>query len=164
MKRIILIAALMLTTLAGFAQEGVKDIYAKYSKIKGATSVYISPSMFNLIGNIATDEMLMDDDIKEILPLVRNMEGLYLIDCEDTDTSAKMFEDALKYVKSSKMELMMEVNDDGDHIKLYTCSDKDVVRDLLFLVEDGTEFTMINILGEISQKELSDYIIRMSKN
>lgn len=167
MKRIIFIAALMLTTLLSFAQEGAKDVYAKYSKVKNATSVYISPSMFNLIGNISIDADIIDDDTaKDFLPLVRQMRGLYLIECENKQSGKEMFEDALKYAKSSNMELQMEVNDDGDHIKLYTEADKDIISDFLFLVEsdEDDEYVMINILGEISRKELSEYINRMNRD
>ena len=51
MKRIIILAALLLTTIASFAQNG-KSIYQKYSEAEGVSAVYISPAMFKLIGKI----------------------------------------------------------------------------------------------------------------
>ena len=51
MKRLVILAALLLTTLSSFAQDG-KSIYQKYSESEGVSAVYISPAMFRLIGRI----------------------------------------------------------------------------------------------------------------
>ena len=51
MKRIAILAALLLIPLSSFAQNG-KSIYQKYSDSEGVSAVYISPAMFRLIGRI----------------------------------------------------------------------------------------------------------------
>ena len=51
MKRIILLAVLLLTALTASAQSG-KSIYQKYSDAENVSAVYISPAMFRLIGKI----------------------------------------------------------------------------------------------------------------
>ena len=52
MKKIIAIAAAMLLTLTAFAQKDGQKIYNKYSDAKGVSAVYMSPSMFRLMGSL----------------------------------------------------------------------------------------------------------------
>jgi len=164
-KFITTVAAVALVAVSVFAQDGAKDIYAKYSKVKNATSVYVSPAMFNLIGNLDL-EAITDGDAEDFLPLVRSLRGLYIIECEDGKAGKELFSDALKYAHSANMELQMEVNDDGDHVKLYSEAAGDVISNFLFLVEtpEDDEYVMINILGEITRDELSAYIAKASSD
>ena len=48
MKRLFIIAALLLTGIMAHAQDS-KSIYNKFSDEDGVSAVYISPSMFKLI-------------------------------------------------------------------------------------------------------------------
>ena len=56
MKKIALIAAFSLLVATAFAQDG-KSIYNKYSDEKNVSAVYISPTMFRLMGSIPEIEM-----------------------------------------------------------------------------------------------------------
>ena len=51
MKRIVIIAILLLASIFSFAQTG-KSIYQKFSDAEGVSAVYNSPAMFRLIGKI----------------------------------------------------------------------------------------------------------------
>ena len=47
MKRIIIIATLLLASISAFAQSG-KSIYQKYSDAENVSAVYISSAMFRM--------------------------------------------------------------------------------------------------------------------
>lgn len=51
MKRFIVMAVMLLMAVGASAQEG-RNIYNRYSGGKGVSAVYISPSMFKLIGKL----------------------------------------------------------------------------------------------------------------
>ena len=51
MKRILILTALLFTTLTVFAQNG-KGIYQKYAGNEGVSAVYVSSAMFRMIGKI----------------------------------------------------------------------------------------------------------------
>ena len=56
MKRILLLAVLLLSALTASAQSG-KSLYQKYSDAENVSAVYISPSMFKLIGKLPEIEI-----------------------------------------------------------------------------------------------------------
>ena len=76
MKKIFAMAAAALLSIAAFAQEG-RAIYNTYSGKPGVQSVYISPAMFRLVGNLP--ELRISDDNLDIAPLVKSLKGFYLI-------------------------------------------------------------------------------------
>ena len=76
MKKTIVIAAMMLFSLCGFAQTA-KSIYNRYSEAEKVSAVYISPAMFKLMGSIPAFE-LVDEDVN-ITPIINSLEGRYIL-------------------------------------------------------------------------------------
>ena len=77
MKRIITVAVILLSLLINaYAQNG-RSIYQEYSDAKGISAVYISPSMFRLIGKIPDIEA--GDGNINLTPIIRSLNGLYIL-------------------------------------------------------------------------------------
>ena len=74
MKRFIVIAVMLLMAVGASAQEG-RNIYNRYSGGKGVSAVYISPSMFKLIGKLPNLEV---EEGMDLAPLIRTFEGFYM--------------------------------------------------------------------------------------
>mgnify|MGYP003444765818 CR=1 FL=1 len=88
MKRIIILAALLLSVTIASAQEG-KNIYNKYSGSKGVSAVYISPSMFKIIGKLPDLEMeTADGSSMNLAPLISSFQGFYMLDISNATTIA----------------------------------------------------------------------------
>ncbi|MBO5707836.1 MAG: DUF4252 domain-containing protein, partial [Bacteroidales bacterium] len=79
MKRLIILTVILLSATIASAQEG-RNIYNKYSGGEGVTAVYISPSMFKLIGKLPDLEIETDGGPMDIAPLISSFKGFYMLD------------------------------------------------------------------------------------
>ena len=149
MKKIIALAALALLSFATFAQNG-KSIYNKYSDRNGVSAVYISPAMFRMIGRIP--EMEMGDNDVDITPIVKSLNGFYLLSADNADVSAELRRDVMRFVERGDYELLMEVKDDGDIVRMYTVGTEEEIRSFVLLVSEPDESTFICFDGRIPRK------------
>ena len=160
MKRIAILAALLLTTIASFAQNG-KSIYQKYSEAEGVSAVYISPAMFRLIGKIP--DLNVEGESVNLAPIIQSLSGMYLIDSDNPKINASIKADADKLVKSGNYELLMEVKDSGETVRIYTVGSKSVVEGFVMITVSGNETTFISLDGKMSREELDNLLAKVMK-
>ncbi|MBR4978867.1 MAG: DUF4252 domain-containing protein, partial [Bacteroidales bacterium] len=88
MKKLYMLAVLLLVAVGASAQEG-RNIYNKYSGNKGVSAVYISPSMFKLIGKLPELQVEMGEgETMDIAPLIRSFSGFYMLDISNSASAA----------------------------------------------------------------------------
>ena len=155
MKKFIFIAAAMLLTVSAFAQDG-RSIYNKYSDGKGVTSVYVSPSMFKLMRRIP-DIDLGDGDVN-LSPIINSLDGLYIINAENSKIGADLKADVDKLVKKGSYELLMEAKDDGDKVEIYSVGNDKIITSFVLLALEPDESTFICFSGQIPREELEKAI------
>ena len=155
MKRIALIAALLLLTISSFAQNG-RSIYQKYSDTEGVSAVYISPAMFRLMGKMP--ELQMEGEDVNLAPLVLSLSGLYLISCEDSAVGKEIIKDAEKFVAAGKYELLLEAKDSGEAVRIYTVGDDKTVTGFVMIAADSSETTFICLDGTMEREELENLL------
>lgn len=155
MKRIALIAALLLLTISSFAQNG-RSIYQKYSDTEGVSAVYISPAMFRLMGKMP--ELQMEGEDINLAPLVLSLSGLYLISCEDSAVGKEIKKDAEKFVAAGKYELLLEAKDSGEAVRIYTVGDDKTVTGFVMIAADSSETTFICLDGTMDREELENLL------
>ena len=153
MKKIFIVAVAMLLTFTAFAQDG-RSIYNKYSDAKGVSAVYVSPAMFRLIKHIPQLEV----EGVDISPLIKSLDGLYVIDSENDSINKSIANDAEKFVKSGSYELLMEVKDDGEVVHMYTAGKKDIINSFVLITSEPGECTFICFTGEINRNDLEKAI------
>lgn len=151
MKRIILLAALLLLSLSAFAQSG-KSIYQKYSDADGVSAVYISPAMFRLIGKIP--DLKVEDGNLDLSPLIQSLSGLYLIASENPAINADLKADAERFVAGGRYELLMEAKEDGELIRIYTEGTESTVNGFVMIAMEADEVTFICIDGKMKREDL----------
>ncbi len=157
MKKILVLAALLLSMLGASAQNG-KNLYLKYSDAPGVSAVYVSSAMFRLIGKIPDIEA-GDSDIN-LTPVIRGLSGLYILDSENPDINDKLSKEVKKFIASGDYELLMETKEDGEVMRMYTCGNEKTVTSFVMLaVEDG-EVTFICLDGKLDRKELEDILAK----
>ena len=149
MKKIILTAIAILLTVSAFAQDG-KAIYRKYSDKEGVSAVYISPAMFRLMGRLPD----MNVNGTDIAPVVRKIQGFYLISTENPSVISSLKSDVDRFMDKGNYELLLEAKEDGENVRIYTVGDGNIVSSLVLIARDGEESTFICLDGEISQEEL----------
>lgn len=155
-KTILIIAALLLSIITSFAQDG-RSIYNKYSDYESVSAVYVSPAMFKLIGKIP--EVNEDIDFSSI---IKSLNGFYLLSTEDSSVISKMNNDVDKFISSGKYELLMEAKDGQDKVRFYTIGNNDIITGLVMKAQSNEECTFIYIDGKISQKDLDVMLSKMN--
>lgn len=160
MKRIAILAALLLTTIASFAQNG-KSIYQKYSEAEGVSAVYISPSMFRLIGKIP--ELSVEGEDINLAPVIQSLSGLYLIDSENPKINAELKAEAGRFVSSGRYELLMEAKDAGEIVRMYTVGDDKTVNGFVMIADEANETTFIYLDGKMNRDDLENLLAEQMK-
>lgn len=145
----------MLLTVAAFAQDG-KSIYQKYSDEKGVSSVYVSPAMFRLMKRIP-DIDLGDGEVN-LSPIIKSLDGLYIINAENSNIAEDLQKDVDNLVKKGTYELLMEAKDDGDKVEIYTVGNDKVITSFVLLALEPDESTFICFSGQIPREELENTI------
>lgn len=155
MKRIVILAALLLTTISSFAQNG-KSIYQKYSEAEGVSAAYISPAMFRLIGKIP--DMNIEGENVNLAPVIQTLSGLYLIDSNNPDINASLKSDAERFVQNGHYELLMEAKDSGEIVRMYTIGTETIVEGFVMISDEGAETTFIYLDGKMDRDDLEKLI------
>lgn len=155
MKKSIIIAAFLLLSLTAQAQDG-RSIYNKYSDYDDITAVYISPSMFKLIGKIP--ELPVGDSGMDLSGIINSLSGFYLLDSNNPSINRNLQTDAEKFVKNGTYDLLMEVKDNGEKVKIYTCGNDKVINSLVITSFEEKECLFIAISGEILRTKLEKII------
>ena len=160
MKRTAILAALLLTTIASFAQNG-KSIYQKYSEAEGVSAVYISPAMFRLIGKIP--ELSVEGEDINLAPVIQSLSGLYLIDSENPKINAELKAEAERFVSSGRYELLMEAKDAGEIVRMYTVGDDKTVNGFVMIADEANETTFIYLDGKMNRDDLENLLAEQMK-
>lgn len=152
MKKFLSFLLLATLTVTVSAQSG-RDIYNKYSDEEGVTAVYISKSMFKLIGKLPSVE-LNDEDFN-LSELVKSLEGFYLIEVADNaGIRQSLRDDVDKYMKSADYEMLMEAKDDGETVRMFITSKGDEVKGFVMLIVDADECVFLCLDGGMSREAL----------
>ncbi|MBR1632438.1 MAG: DUF4252 domain-containing protein [Bacteroidales bacterium] len=157
MKRIIIIATLLLASMAAFAQNG-KSIYQKYSDAENVSAVYISPAMFRLIGKIP-DLKLEGEDVN-LAPLIQSLSGLYILDSENSSINAKIKADTESFIKGGEYELLMEAKEHGESVRMYTAGTEKIVNSFVMLSIEGEDLSFICIDGKMDRESLEKMLLQ----
>ena len=160
MKHIAIIAALLLSAVASFAQNG-RTLYQKYSGAEGVSAVYISPAMFRMIGKIP--DLKVEDGSVNLAPVIETLSGFYLLSSENRDINARLEAEADKMVGSGRYEMLMEVKDSGQTVGMYTVGDEKTISSFVMIARDGDELTFICLDGRMDRDELENLIANEMK-
>lgn len=151
MKKLFALVTAFILTFSAFAQDG-RSIYNKYSDEPGVSAVYISPSMFKLIGKIPAINVGDGGEKVDITPIIKSLNGFYLLSSENDALSSKMSTDIKKFIGSKDCELMMEAKDNGETVRIYTTGDDEIIQSFVMTVYGGNETTFISMDGLISRE------------
>lgn len=153
MKKLFIIVLAALLGISAHAQDA-KSIYNKFSDEKGVSAVYISPSMFKLMGKLPELEVGNGGEKVDITPLVQSLKGFYLINTSDKGIINRMNSDVKKLLGNDSYELMMEAKNDGETVRFYTDGDDNIIRSFVMMATDGDDATFISMDGLINRQAL----------
>ena len=153
---------MLLIAVGAYAQEG-KRLYNKYSDMDGVSAVYISPTMFKLMGQLPDINVETADGKKmDMAPLVRSFSGFYMLSFETKSAaSAELYKEVTSMVNKGNFELLMEVKDDGSTIRMYTLGDEKVVSSFVCIINEEDETMFFSLEGSMNRSDLEKLISDM---
>ncbi|MFP4528845.1 MAG: DUF4252 domain-containing protein [Candidatus Kapaibacterium sp.] len=160
MKKIIVIAlAVVMTAATALAQDSPYiSLFDKYTGKKGFTTVLINKEMFETMG-----EMMKSDStngaVNEMLSGINAMLVLtYKFDKElkrEKSLAREVYKDFLSKVPMSEYKSLVLVNDEGSNVRILAKQTQKEIKELLVLVGEENEATLVNISGAMSLDKIS---------
>ncbi|OEK08904.1 hypothetical protein A8C32_00090 [Flavivirga aquatica] len=156
-KLALFVMAIMLVPLTGMAQ---KNIFEKYNDNSDVTYVSIKPKMFQMIAKMGIN--IEDAEAKAYMDMVKSITSFKTIVTDNKIIST----DIAKWVKSrsSALEELMEVKDDGTEVKFYVKEgkDEDHVKELLIFVNGIDKVMKENIEINGKQRKIETVVVSLT--
>lgn len=158
MKHIILIAALFVSSLS-MAQNSINEFFETYNSQEGVTTIKVAKPMFQLISKFITEE----EDLQKVTPLLGKINSLRIIIIEKDAVKPAAFDkaqsDIQKILSKLKYEELMEVNSDGERIRILANNlNKNVVTDIILSIVGPDENIFLILEGDLSMDDLNGLI------
>ncbi len=160
MKKIILACAISSVASFCFAQSATtKQMFDKYAGKEGFTSVSISEKLFDLLASAAPET---DADIKEMAGEIKGVRILTFQNAEGSAKTKELYKEAEQLIPSD-MDELMNINADGENVRLFVTQSSEKIIDQLFMIVGGEdEFVLIDIFGKIDLSKISKLSEKMN--
>lgn len=146
MKNILLSFIMLCIAQIAFSQnDAITKYFDQYKDDTKFTMVEVSPKLFNMIAQVASEDI--NDD--EVISMIKEMQGLKILQTEHNPNA--YYQEAISKFKTSEYEEFLTVRDEGQNIKFLVKDEQggNLVRELLLLVGGEDEFVMISFVGKI---------------
>lgn len=128
-------------------------IYNKYSDLAGVSAVYISPAMFKMMGRLPEIDTEVGEDVN-LAPIVRTLRGMYLISIGyDARAVKDLTADVNEFISRGDYEMLMEVKDDGESVRICTYGDDEVVKGFVFFATECDEVMFIYLDADMPRAD-----------
>ncbi|MCQ2166122.1 MAG: DUF4252 domain-containing protein [Bacteroidales bacterium] len=163
MKRIILMLASIALFSTGLFAVDARDIYRKYAGKDDVDAVFISSAMFRLIR--ALPEVKSAGENLDFTPLMRSLTGMYILDSHNADVNGNFRNDVESFVGSDNFELLMEANDGGEKVRMFTSGSDEVIdKFILFVTENNSSgCTFIALEGKMKREDIEKVVAKSMK-
>lgn len=156
MKRFLLVFSAILLASSIFAQSN-NSIYNKYSGKQGVSSVYISPSMFKMMKSLPEVEIYDDKDV-HFEQIIKSFEGMYVIEVENVALVKSMISDVESMIAKGNLELLMEVKESDETVRIYVEKDGDMFKKFIMLEREDDSATFISIDAQMPQEAVAELL------
>ena len=149
MKKIIATLALFIACQATFAQN-IDTLFEKFSKEQQAESVSIPPFMMSL------GKLFMSN---EDLSIAKGISSLRILDLEDCPTNVKeRFSEQVNKLHLEGYEPMIQVNEDGEKVRIFALPYKDSIKELLLVCSGKDDCALIQMKGKIKKEDIAQLV------
>ena len=131
------------------------------------TKIYVGKAMLKMSGLLDAAE---NSDSKLVNGIggtyitneaIKALDALEVVTCEKKSKINELKKICMKAVDTAALELVTEVEDESDVVKIYVAPDNDndnIVSNLVILVQEPDEFVAINIAGKLDLTKLAQSI------
>ena len=151
MKRINILVILA-TVFSLFAQ-AQQSFFDKYAEMEGVTSVYISKNMLSLLPNV--NSTINGIHIGNI---ASRLDNIQILSSDESAIISKLRKETADINTQNGYEELMRVRENGEKTTIYLKDKKGKKKEFVLLVDEKDEFTIISIVGDLTQKEIQGMI------
>lgn len=161
MKKSILLLTFAILVLP-FTAMAQSDIFEKYSDNPEVTYVSIKPKMFQMLAKM--DINSDDPESQEYIDMVNSITSFKTLVTDNKAISADMVSWAKQ--KTSKLEELMEVKDDGVEMKFYVKegNDPNYVKELLMYVDGVNNAIKTGVEVNGKKREINTVLVSLTGN
>ena len=152
-------AILLFLMMAGFinAQSLISTTFSDYESNEDYSRVSISKKMFSIMANLNPE----DEDEKELINTVSNLDGLKIIVADSTANPDKLYKETLNRMPK-RFEELLTVNEKSEKI-VFMIDEKDgMVSELIMVLRGEDQFILLDLFGKIDLKQISNLSKKMN--
>ncbi len=147
---------LSLTTALSAQDNAIDKHFSQYVEDERFSVVYISPKMFQMLGNIEINELDLegDEDAVVLKDIAKDIKSLRILSTETTPD--KFYKEFKSKINTSEYEVLMTVKEkDGGNLEFLAKGSNGETIDELLLLSYDDEFVLISFIGKISLNKVS---------
>ena len=130
-------------------EDAISKYFDQYLDDENFTVVYITPKMFQMMSKLN----LKDPEAREIKEVLQDLRGLRILQTEHDPM--KFYKEAISKFNVKDYELLMTVRDKDENVRFWTKEKDGIISELLMLVGEKSEFTLISFIGNINLDKIS---------
>lgn len=150
---------ILLVLMAGImnAQSLISTTFSDYESNENYSRVSISKKMFSLMANLNPE----DEDEKELINTVSNLDGLKIIVADSSANPEKLFKESMGRMPK-RFEELLTVNEKDEKI-IFMIDEKDgMVSELVMLLKSNDQYVLLDLFGKIDLKQISNLSRKMN--
>lgn len=151
MKKIFVLAIAFFAVVSMQAQnDAISKFYHQYESDTSFSVVYVSPKMFKMVSKVAGEEFE-----SEMGDFVKDLRGLKVLSTKKG--GAALYKDAMRRIPTSTYDELVKVRDGAQNVRILSKGDEagNLVDELLILVGEKQDFTLVSFVGRIDLNKLS---------
>ena len=129
----------------------IEKFFNQYMDDETFTVVQVTPKMFQMIAKLD----IKDKDYADAKAVLQDLKGLWILTTENNAKAPQLYKEAASKINTQEYELLMTVRDKGDNVRFWTKEANGIINELLMLVGEPNEFTLISFVGKIDLDKIS---------
>lgn len=156
MKKLVLIPFLLLAIISqvNAQDDAIQKFFTKYMDDDRFSRVYISPKMMQMAGGFLKSNAGTDKEAEELGTLISKVKGIRILTSEKVDGKS-LYNQAMSTLAKNKYEDLMEVQDKGSSLKFMVREESGLIKELLMISGNGSDFTVLSMLGSFTYQDLN---------
>jgi hypothetical protein len=151
MKKIVVVAVLMIVATGLNAQDAISKFFTKYNTDESFTQVNISSKMFGLFTSMEADT----PEDKEVLEAISKLKGLRILMKDNTSDARALYKEAFSLIPVKEFEELMSVRDKDKDMKFYIKESGGKISELVMVMGGANDFMIMSLFGEIDLRQVS---------
>ena len=148
-KTVLLLSALFFSCLLVAQNTPVDQLFDKYSRKEGFTSIYITSYMFSMFSDLETDDPEFDE-------LVKNLKAIKILASDSSFVgNVNFFKEIIDKLPKDQYKELMIIKEKDQDIKFMVNEKNGKITELLLIAGGKEDNVLISIQGNIDLKNIS---------